>query len=54
MGSLYQESSFLGYNEGFRFPFLANINYRGVENKTYTSTSSKEQKMDKLLSEMGK
>ena len=52
--SLDKESSFLRYNEGFCFPFLENINYRGVENKTYTSTSSKEQKMDKLLSEMGK
>ncbi|PEU04126.1 hypothetical protein CN527_04665 [Bacillus cereus] len=38
----------------FHFWQSSNFNYRGVENKTYISTSSLERKMDEELSAMGK
>ncbi|RWS44132.1 hypothetical protein EKA14_10415 [Bacillus mycoides] len=38
----------------FYFWQSSNFNYRDVQNKTYTSTSSQEKKMDEALSAMGK
>ncbi|PEZ94202.1 hypothetical protein CN374_00185 [Bacillus cereus] len=38
----------------FYFGQSSNFNYRGIQDKTYTSTSSQEKKMDEALSTMGK
>ncbi|MFJ8242596.1 hypothetical protein [Bacillus tropicus] len=38
----------------FYFGQSSNFNYRGIQDKTYTSISSQEKKMDEALSTMGK